>query len=232
MPTRVRTPEDVFRAEKKDLYILRSMEARCRSAPGLKMIQGWIKQNLPGTHMELLGPSEKSGVILGGIGRDVWVDFSAEGLATFCARWEIGDQSVDPRFQCFALLYEPWFRAHGRFIPTRDQPIGIAPTLWWYTPLGFIHHQLPETDRQGVDSHPASVYDILNSAKELWPELKDIEPCAMSHGRIICSSDSKKRWAEYENAVTGYTVHWIPSEAEIRQWFGLPPEIRMHNSGW
>lgn len=232
MPMLVRTPEDILRIEKKDLYILSSLENEGRDAPGLLMIQEWIRQNLPGTHMELLGPSEHSGMILGGIGGDIWVDFSPEGLATFCAEWEVDNQSVDPRFQCFVRLYETWFREHGGFVPTLDRPKGIAPTLWWYTPLGFIHHQMRQSDREETMSHPASVYDILHSACELWPELKSTDPCAMSYGQIFCSPDPSKRMATYEYAVRAYDPHWIPSEAEIRDWFGLPPEFPLVDNSW
>lgn len=232
MPMLVRTPEDILRSEKKDLYILRSLENEDRDAPGLLMIQEWIRQNLPGTHMELLGPSEHSGVILGGIGRDLWVDLSAEGLATFCARWEIDNQSVDPRFQCFVMAYDTWFSQYGCFVPTRDRPQGLAPTVWWYTPLGFIHHQLSESDRKGVSEHPASPYDFLNSAKELWPELKHINSSAMSFGRIYWSPDPENQFATYETAVRMYYPRWTPSEVEIREWFGLPPEFRLDDASW
>lgn len=227
MPMLVRTPEDVLRAEKKDLYILRSSETEQRNAPGLVMIQGWIKEYLPGTHIELLGPSEHSGMIIGGIGRDVWVNFSVEGLATFCARWEKDDQSVDPRFQCFVHPYAQWYQAHGRFVPTRDKPSRVGITQWWYTPLGFIQHTLSEEDSRGKEYHPSDIHDILRSAKSIWPELASIDSCAMTFGSIYFSNHENRLIATYERAITRYKPHWLPTEGDIRDWFCLPPEIEL-----
>jgi len=65
MPMLVRTPEQIFRAEKKDLYVICSNEPHARHGPGLLMIQQWITEHLPDTAMELIGPSEYSGMISG-----------------------------------------------------------------------------------------------------------------------------------------------------------------------
>ena len=232
MPMLVRTPEEILQSQQKDLYILRSSETECRNAPGLLMIQEWIKENLPGTHMELIGPSAYSGMIMGGIGRDVWVDFSPEGLAAFCARWEKDDQSVDPRFQCFIYPYAQWYQEHGRFVPTRDKPSRVGITQWWYTPLGFIHHTLSDEDSQGVGTHPASVHDILHAAKAIWPELESIGSSAMTHGSIFFANDPLKKQATYQPASKGYNPRWQPSEPEIRDWFGLPPDFELYDDSW
>ncbi|MBY0465739.1 MAG: hypothetical protein K2W33_12425 [Burkholderiales bacterium] len=227
MPMLVRTPEEILQAEKKDLYILRSNETERRNAPGLVMIKEWIKEHLPGTHMELIGPSAYSGMIIGGIGRDIWVNFSPEGLAAFCAHWEKDDQSLDPRFQCFVYPYAQWYQEHGRFVPTRDKPSRVGITQWWYTPLGFIHHTLSEEDSQGVEFHPADIHDILRSAKSKWPELKGIDFCAMTHGSIYFSNHENRLIATYGRAITSYNPHWLPTEGDIRDWFCLPPEFEL-----
>lgn len=232
MPMLVRTPEEILQTEKKDLYILRSSEPEQRNAPGLVMVQAWINQHLPGTHVELIGPSSYSGMIIGGIGRDVWVNFSPEGLAAFCARWEKNDQSVDPRFQCFIYPYAQWYQDHGRFVPTRDKPSRIGITQWWYTPLGFIHHTLSEADSQGVEHHPTDAYDMLRSAKSIWPELQGIDPSAMTHGSIYFSDRDNKWIATYERAITRYNPHSLPTEGNIRDWFGLTPETEVMDASW
>ncbi len=232
MPMLVRTPEDILRAEKKDLYILRSTETEQRNAPSLMMIKAWINEHLPGTHMELLGPTEHSGMIIGGLGRDVWVNFSTEGLATFCASWEKDDQSVDRRFQCFVYPYAQWYQEHGRFVPTRDKPSRVGITQWWYTPLGFIHHTLSDEDSHGDGTHPASVHDILHTAKAIWPELEGIDSSAMTHGSIFFANDSLKKQAKYQPPSKRDNPHWQSSEAEIRDWFGLPLDCELCDDSW
>ena len=232
MPMLVRTPEAILREQKKDLYILRSNEAQRRNAPGLLMVQNWIKLHLPGTHMELLGPSEHSGMIIGGIGRDIWVDFSADGLATFCTRWENDNQSIDPRFQCFVYPYAKWYQERGRFVPTGDKPTRLGVTRWWYTPLGFIHHQLSVEDSQGAHVHPASEFDILHAAQAIWPMLNGIDPEDMTHGSIQITNNPTKQCATYVPATALRNPHWIPSEVDIRDWFGLPPEFELRDNSW
>ena len=87
MPTLVRTPEDIFCAEKKDIYAIHNMEeGGARDAPGLAIVALWIKDNLPGTKTELLAPSEYSGFISGGIDGSFRVDFTPDGLQKFCDR--------------------------------------------------------------------------------------------------------------------------------------------------
>ena len=65
----VRTPEEIFRAVKKDIYVLVDQETsekgelfgRSSKLPqGLGMIKRWLKENSPTAKQELLAPSESS----------------------------------------------------------------------------------------------------------------------------------------------------------------------------
>lgn len=232
MPMLVRTPEDILRAQKKDLYIIRSSEDEPRNAHGLRMIREWIDQHLPGTHTELIGPSAHSGFIEGGIGRDIWVDFSPEGLARFCAQWEKDNTSIDPRFQCFVMPYQRWWQEQGRFLPTLERPTGIGPTLWWYTPIGFVHHQLAVEDQTCPETrchHPSTVEDIWAQAAEKWPELAALDRGALPYGSIWQHANGT--W----HARVVPPVPWtgrllvLTTHQNIQDWFGLPPEVEIYD---
>jgi hypothetical protein len=232
MPLLVRSPEEIFRAEKKDIYVIHSNEEVEEDAPGLVMIQQWIRDQLPGTAMELLAPSEYSGVILGGIGHMVRVDFSVEGLKTFCDRWEINDDSIDPRFQCFIYSYQKWYDKHGCFAPTREKPQGKGPVVWWYTPLGFVHHQLTQEDRRegpNLQHHPANARDIWMRVPELWPELAECDPEVLTYGYIHTDKLGVPEWATYmlPRPWDAQAIVLQPTLDQIRHWFNLPKQVKL-----
>lgn len=239
MPMLVRTPEDIFREEKKDIYLIRNLEHKRKyhfpnQAPGMKMIQQWIEENLPGTRIELLGPSEHSGIICGGIDGTIRVDFSAEGLQKFCVRWEVNDQSVDPRFQCHILPYQRWFDKHGRFVPTREQPDSIGLCSWVHTPLGFLVHQIDLAEAQALNlqHHPAHTRDLWMHAKELWPELAVLDLYQISYGYTLLDENwavcGVAHWRPFKQ-LNGYTP---PSDQEIRTWLRLPDSIEVFDADW
>lgn len=239
MPMLVRTPEEIFRAEKKDIYVLIDQEdseedefmgGSSEPSEGLIMIKQWLKENMPTATQELLAPSEYSGVICGGIGRVLRVDFSPTQLKQFCDRWEINDKSVDPRFQCFIMPYQRWYEEHGRFVPTKERPTGIGLTVWWYTPTGFIHHQLDtdEAQRMKLKSHPANHMDVWQGAIELWPELAAMDVEKLTYGAIMSRPDEIKWIATYTPALWRQEPDAVvPTLEQIRECFQIPPEIEL-----
>lgn len=124
MPQAIRAPEEIFRAERKDLYIIRfkpdeEMEW-LPNPPGRKELVAWLKSNLPSVRIEPLAPSEKSGILSGYDGR-IRVDFDQDSLAVFSAHWEDAEgASIDSRWQCYLWPYELWLKEDGS-----DQPPGI-----------------------------------------------------------------------------------------------------------
>jgi hypothetical protein len=253
----LRTPEDIFRAEKKDLYVIhdekewasfKSAEEKEERLPagdgdrsGLDLIKKWIEDNLPGTWMETIAPSEHSGFLSGGP-TGLRVDFTAEGLERFVAQWEDGSgKSLDPRIQCYIYPYEWWYRRHGRFVPTRAKPVGLGKTVWWYTPEGFIHHQLSredelalEKEKQSSRGHPADPLDIWMHAVEAWPrEFGHLDRNTLTYGYIFRDSlkdawaaSQVKPWGEPEDALC------IPSLEQIRDWFNLPPGLPVYEADY
>jgi hypothetical protein len=124
MPKLYRTPEDIFRAEGKDVNFLHFNEVdETQLAQTRREMEDWLAQHLPGTRTEPMRSTESMGFLTGGpVG--LRVDFSPQGLLTFCKRWEntATGQSLDPRFQCYLMRYADWFAEHGHFVPSLDKP--------------------------------------------------------------------------------------------------------------
>ena len=113
----IRTPEQIFREEGKDIYFIRFQYENAEGyfaspdqveLPVRKAMLAWLREHVPNSRVEYLAPSEYSGRLIGYFG-DVRVDFSEIDLAAYCARWENMDgTSIDPRFQCSRLPYDCW----------------------------------------------------------------------------------------------------------------------------
>lgn len=112
MPKLVRTPEDVLRQTKRDLYLVKFnvedpwTHFGASDNPGKTELVAWLRRELPDTELEDLGPSEKCGVITGWVGRQMRIDFSPATLRKFCSFWEDNQgKSLDPRWQCYQIPY-------------------------------------------------------------------------------------------------------------------------------
>jgi len=133
MPQLIRTPEQYFREERKDLYFIEFADAKGSvkpfgggifglmgrqpskkkfdpdHPPGHAEILAWFAEHLPDTCLEPLGQPESSGIMSGGINGRLRVDFNEVSLQTWTARWETEDHgAIDPRFACFQMTYEGW----------------------------------------------------------------------------------------------------------------------------
>lgn len=122
MPRILRTPEGILRETKADMVFVRfanGMEAhrRGKELAGKKELEDWLQTNLPGTRLELIGPSEFSGILFGGIGGDYAFWFASEAeVSQFSKFWEDGNgHSLDPRWQCFWYPIEEFQRRLDKF---------------------------------------------------------------------------------------------------------------------
>lgn len=84
MPSLMRTPEQIFRAERRDIVVIHSTEDEYEGpgiAPGLRMIAEWLKNEFPEIKIERISVSEYSGWIVGGDGGGrLRVDFGPDEL--------------------------------------------------------------------------------------------------------------------------------------------------------
>jgi len=121
MPRILRTPEDILRETKTDLFFVRftnGLEAHCRGKEpaGKKEMEDWLQTHLPGTRLELIGPSEFSGFLCGGIGGDYAFFASEAEVSQFAKVWEDeSSHSLDPRWQCFCYSIEEFWRRLNKF---------------------------------------------------------------------------------------------------------------------
>lgn len=109
MIKKIRTPDEVFRREKTDIYFLDFREKRESQKQKTQIeIQSWIREHLPEVKTEILGPFEDSAYVEGGP-LMLRLIFSDNDLKKFCAEWEDQDgKSITKRFQLCQISYHDW----------------------------------------------------------------------------------------------------------------------------
>lgn len=216
----IRTTEQVLRATRKDLFYIDFPRPKKGTPAGFRMMRKWIKENIPGTETEIIGTSEYSEPFADKLLLRMRVDFDVDGHKAFCNRWETKDGfSIDKRFQCYHYPYEDWFKVKGHFVPTKAQPRRAAPTVWWYTPEGFIHHQ-SRGDARRPGFHPGSQHDIWFHVPRLWAELAALDTEKLTHGYVMGHPGD---WSVYFTPPANPDPAFPqPSKEMIRRWFRLP----------
>ena len=227
MPMLIRTPEDVFRAEGKDIYALHFLQEHPDEVElTRKEMADWFSRHLPDSPTEWLAPSEHSGYIVGGP-LSLRVEFSDADLSAFCAQWETpAGKSLDPRFQCYVMPFERWFATYGHFVPTLDKPTDRGVALWIDTPLGLLTHVLPHDPAAELASHPGHYLDLWMHAVKLWPELAGLEADNLVHGWVYRTQSVASGWAlVYSDR---FDAPLQPDrQAEILAWLGFPADTVM-----
>lgn len=128
MPRYIRTPEEIFATEKKDIFFIEFAdpdgeispldgfpyipegeegdEYDSENPPARQDVLDWFFQYLPEVLIEPLAPPESSGFIAGGVKGRLRIAFDDASLQVWCAHWEDenGD-STDPRLACFRLPF-------------------------------------------------------------------------------------------------------------------------------
>ncbi len=199
----IRTPEQILREEYgKDLYLIIFNDAKNYSwepSPGHKELLAWFNTALPHTKIELLGPSEKSGIIMGGPRKQqIRVDFDAESIAIFTARWEDEHgKSIDARWQCYLMPYEPWLmenypRTSHLLLERQSLTLisGETMNLFSLTPLYSEETGLPCTlgiyQKMNCSLTPAVILyrgnDIDNHA---WVPLDATQPAIIGYSGLL-----------------------------------------------
>jgi hypothetical protein len=105
------TPEDWFRTHQRDFYEFRPSKGQAALPPDLTT---WLATNLPNRKLERLGPSEKSGWIIGGPTMLVMA-MDEEEIQRYSEHWEdAAGKSIDLRWQCYQWSYVSWCDAQEK----------------------------------------------------------------------------------------------------------------------
>lgn len=226
MPQLIRTPEDIFRVERRDVYVLdfkqKSSHAIERT---LKEMQSWFAHNMPDSPTEILAPSEHSGWIMGGP-CTLRIAFTEKDLAAFCAGWERADgQSLDPRFQCCQLAYADWLEQYGQYVPTLERPSAPGVSVWIDTPLGILSHVLHDAQ---ANAHPAHPKDLWFHACQQWPQLQHLDLDDLNFGKVV-RYVPPTNWCLLWNAPFMSMSAFRGEERDalwrsVADWLRLPPE--------
>jgi hypothetical protein len=111
MTTRVRTPEDIFREERRDVYALDFSQSKVDPATSIKQMQLWFAKHMPSSTLELLAPTEQSEWMwLEGRVTSLSVNFAEGDLLKFFQKWLTPKgRSRDRRFQSVFYSYRHWW---------------------------------------------------------------------------------------------------------------------------
>ena len=234
MPYRIDTPEGWFRSKQKDLYVLDYLvddESDCLSdseteainkkyREDQKILSEWFLVNLPATPLEVLGPSEYSGYILGGP-CNVVADFDEQSLATFCATWE----KADSMWQVELKPYAQWL-AQVRSCKLLPMPLATQQRVrWWDTPTGI---SLMSEAHDGI---LLSRRDALWRLQQLVPELKSAKLDDYPYGEYFPEDDKNPSYIVIDGGDPRIDT-WDSSEYKkdqsrinkLREALGIPQE--------
>ena len=122
MPRLIRRPEDIIRATGGDIFLIHFTDGAeayeaGREPEGYADLVNWLATHQPHVIPELIGPSEFSGWVCGGICWDLYLNWTEGDVVAFSADWEnLDGGSVDSRFQCYrypVATYERRLAEHG-----------------------------------------------------------------------------------------------------------------------
>lgn len=221
MPQLIRTPEQIFREERCDVYYLYFNQDDLVGRATRDEMQTWFQQHMPNSPVEAMGPSEYSGWICGGPAM-LRIAFTDADLKKFCEVWETPDgTSIDPRFQCYLSPYQNWWDKHGQYVPTLAQPSHAGISSWIQTPLGTLNHVLPPDGRL---KHPANVRDLWANACQQWPELAKLNLDDLNHGHVAYAAETNKWYLSWNAPFSHHECpppqHW----RALADWLRLPAD--------
>lgn len=228
----IRTPEDIFREEHRDVYAIEFIEDGLKLKEAMRAIEKWLTKKLPLSKAEKIAPSVHSGWLwLEGAPRNLSINFSDVDLIKFFEKWlTLDGQSKDPRFICRFYSYSQWWQKHGHYMPTLAKPSRPNVSLWIETPLGILSHVISD---KGLSRHPSTVEDIWANACKKWPQLQQHKLKNLRHGNVDITSKNPVRWslvweAPYELwPDTSSKASWD----SILDWLCLPENTPL-NSLW
>jgi hypothetical protein len=228
----MRTPEEIFRTEQKDLYVICFKEREFEKDQ--KEVMQWLDAHVPDSPYEFLAPSEALNYLCGYFG-DLRIVFTEADLLTYCEHWETPEgKCKDPRFQCFIKPYQKWFDEISQYAPQRAKPQGIGLAIWWNTPMGFIYHQINQelANERKLIRHPLQPHDLWFLAVRAWPELASLNPDELIYGDNSFNAKNVPFIFYFEGKRPAEVDFPIERQKALLAWFNLPPASKVALSEW
>lgn len=230
MTRRIRSPEDIFREERRDVYALEFTSKGAELQKAMSAMKQWLIKKMPRSSVELLAPSQHVGWLwLEGVPSNLSLTFGDGDLVKFFQHWLTADgQSKDARFICRFYSFRQWWEKHGHYMPTLAKPLAPNVSLWIESRLGILSHAVTGTD---LTLHPSTVEDLWANACEKWPPLRSLQLENLRRGSVDKTSQNPIQWcliweAPYksfpdpENHATWHS---------ILEWLCLPPDTPTHS---
>lgn len=230
MTRRIRTPEDIFREERRDVYALEFTQKGTELQKAMRAMAQWLGNQLPASLAEPMAPSQQDGWLwLEGVPSNLSLNFAEGDLVKFFQHWLTPNgQSKDPRFICRFYSYSQWWEQHGHYTPTLAKPLAPNVALWIESPLGILSHCVTDTD---LTQHPSTVEDLWANACEKWPHLQGLKLVDLRRGSVDKTSQNPMRWCFIWEAPS--TLCPDPDNPatwhSIMNWLCLPPDTPIHS---
>lgn len=193
MPRLIRTPEDIFREEHRDVYALEFNEVGHKLTKSLNAMEIWLTTHLPSSSAERIAPSVHLGWLwLEGVPSNLSMHFADGDLIKFFQKWLTPDgRSKDARFTCRFYSYNQWWIRHGHYMPLFDKPTLPGIAIWIETPYGILSHVLSNTT---LIRHPSTVEDLWANACKKWPKLRALKLKNLRYGSVDKISADPLKW--------------------------------------
>jgi hypothetical protein len=137
MPMIISTPEEWFRDQRRDLYLIVLNEnhgkfSKKKNMANQKLLNKWFDEHLPNTPLRIIGSSENSGWITGGPCYFT-ADFDANTLAIFNAAWE-----PESAWKIEVWSFDEW-RERVESVNLITSPgLEYKKVRWWDTSRGIL----------------------------------------------------------------------------------------------
>jgi len=178
MPQIISTPEEWFRTQGRDLYVIKHTKTRGRLSnkkfiSDQKILHAWFEENLPKTQIKIIGPSESSGWIEGGP-RFITADFDSAALTIFNEAW-----GVQTPWQIETWSFSDWRKRIESLNLFSSPGCTVKALRWWDTPRGIL---LLNAFTEGICSGGAEDFgEIFLNLRDGWWRLQQLFPEFSEH---------------------------------------------------
>jgi hypothetical protein len=193
MPMIIPTPEEWFRNEKRDLYLIRYQRSgkfsKKKNMADQIALNNWFEKQLPNTPLSIIGPSEYSGWITGGPSYFT-ADFDSASLAIFNSAWGAGTA-----WKIEACSFDEW-RDRIESINLLTSPgLKYKKVRWWDTSRGiFIMNAITEGRYVDSDDKASELQLTRNDGwwrlQQLIPEFSELSVDTFPSGVFWPQADS------------------------------------------